>query len=131
MQRRSSILIGAVDLIQGDVADDCGPLMAEVGREIGSVLDEAGFLDSAPFATISLIYRFGLRRCFVVDYGPINTKHNELPVAVELKMRALEQMNREELRDEFTAAAVAVVCDVARKYGLSTEGLERLGGSGV
>lgn len=82
------LLIGGVSLIKGRVRD-AGLVMQEVCNDLEPLLKEIGFLNNAPFETISMIIRFGEKTDLTPDYAPINTRYSELPVAVEKKLADL------------------------------------------
>ena len=121
---RRILLIGGVGLVKGRVRD-AGPIMVEICNELEPALREACFTRDAPFRTISLILRFGHKRCLVPEYDPVDDVHSELPVVVELEMRALRQMTRDDLKREFLIATLEALVHAARNFNLPTEMCER------
>ena len=112
-------------MVRGRVRDS-GPVMVEICDELEPLLRESGYSDSAPFRTVSLVLRFGNEKNLEPEYGPIDRKHSELAVSVELEMGTLRRMSREAVRREFLTATLSVLVDVGRRYGLPHEILERV-----
>lgn len=122
MQNKRVLLIGGVGLVRGRVRDS-GSVMVEICDELEPLLRKSGYSDSAPFKTVSLILRFGNKKNLEPEYGPIDKKHSELPVSIELEMGTLRRMPREAVRREFLAATLSVLIGVAQRYGLPEEAL--------
>ena len=118
------LLVGGVSLVKGRVRD-AGPVMVEICNELEPILREECFTRNASFQTISLILRFGTRRCLSPEYRPINKSHDELPISVELEMQAIKEMTRDELKREFMVAVLEALIHVGHKFKLATETLER------
>jgi hypothetical protein len=121
---RRMLLIGGAGLVKGRVRD-AGPIMVEICNELEPVLREGYFTRSAPFQTVSLILRFGTRRCLIPEYRPVDKSHNELPLSVELEMQTLREMNRDELKHEFMVATLESLIHAGNKFMLPTAMLER------
>ena len=118
-------------MVRGRVRD-AGTIMVEICDELEPVLQAITYLEQAPFRTVSLIIRFGSKRNSVLEYGPLDRKHSELPVAVELEMRALARMSRDDIKKEFLNVTVSALVDVAQRYGLPYEPLvQKLGRRGM
>ena len=122
MQSERLLLIGGVGLVRGRVRD-AGPVMVEICDELEPVLRGGGYSEQAPFRTVSLILKFGTKKSLIPEYGSLDKKHCELPVSVELEMRALRRMPREDVKKEFLIATLSVLVDVAQRYGLPCETL--------
>jgi hypothetical protein len=122
--KRRTLLIGGVALVKGRVPN-AGPVMVEICDELEPVLCEGCYTRNAPFETVSLILRFGTRRCFIPEYRPVDKSHKELPVSVELEMEALRRMNPAELKREFTVATLEALIHAGHKFNLPTEMLEQ------
>ena len=125
MQNERVLLIGGVGLVRGRVRDS-GPVMVEICDELEPLLRESGYSDSAPFRTVSLVLRFGNEKNLEPEYGPVDKKHSELPVSVELEMGTLRRMSREAVKREFLTATLSILIDVARRYDLPKEDMERI-----
>lgn len=123
MPDRRILLIGCVSLVKGRVKD-AGFAMSEICNELEPTLKKMEFTQGAPFHTISLILRFGDKSCLVPSYERINSKHSELPVAIELEMSKLRVADRDSIKAEFVRAVKIVLVDVAAKYNLDLSGLE-------
>lgn len=121
------LLLGGVSLGKGRIRD-AGIIMREICDDLEPMLTEAGFVDEAPFKTISMIIRFGQKDDLTPKYDRINKKHSELPVAVELELAGLRTMNKDDLRCAFITATIDVLLDLAQKYGLPDTQLREIAG---
>ena len=117
MPEQRILLIGGVSLIKGRVRE-AGPAMQEICNELEPILKQAGFIDNAPFNTVSLIIRFGEKTDLTPDYEPINKRHSELPIAVEMELSELRLASREVVKNAFMQATIEVLIDIAKKYQL-------------
>jgi len=125
MAEQRVLLIGGVSLIKGRVRE-AGLAMKEICDELEPFLNEIGFVDDAPFKTVSLIVRFGEKTDLTPDYDPINKRHSELPVAVEMELAGLRTASKEVVKNAFVTATIDVLIDVAKKYGLPDRQLEAI-----
>lgn len=125
MSNQRILLIGGVSLIKGRVKE-AGLVMKEICDDLEPLLQEIGFVSSAPFKTVSMIIRFGDKTDLTPDYEPINQRHSELPVAVEIELSSLRLASRDVVRNAFVKATIDVLLDVAKKYGLPFEMLEMI-----
>ena len=123
MATQRILLIGGVSLIKGRVRE-AGIVMQEICNELEPILKEIGFVNNAPFNTVSLIIRFGENNNLVPEYGPINKRYSELPVAIEFELEGLRLANKDAVKSEFVAATLSVLLDVAKKYALPSKPLE-------
>jgi hypothetical protein len=119
------LLIGAVSLIKGRVRE-AGMAMVEVADRIEPVLNETGYMASAPFKTVHLIIRFGEKTDLDPKLSPINRREMELPAAVELEMAPLRLATRDVVARAIMDATVAVLLNVAEKYNLPKDRLGEL-----
>lgn len=127
MTEQRVLLIGGVSLVKGRVKE-AGPVMREICDELEPMLNNMGFLDNAPFKTISMIIRFGERNNLTPQYDPINKRHSELPVAVELELASLRTASKEVVKSAFVTATIDVLLDVSEKYGLPNASLKAIVG---
>jgi hypothetical protein len=119
------LLVGAVALIKGTVRE-AGPAIVEVCDLLEGKLKEIGFVDNAPFKTVHLIVRLGEKTELKPKYQAINKRHMELPVTAEVELAPLRVAKRDEVVRTFMKATVAVLLDVAQKFGLPSDGLSDL-----
>ena len=91
---------------------------SEVRDELEPVLISSGYFDTAPFKWVGLILRFGLKNDSTPAYNPIDGSDGELPIAIELDSRDLQNASRDELKRLFTVATLKALIDVAKKYDL-------------
>ena len=125
MSDQRILLIGGVSLIKGRVKE-AGLAMKEICDDLEPLLKEIGFVDNAPFKTVSMIIRFGEKTDLTPDYEPVNKRHSELPVAVEMELSGLRVASKDVVKSAFVKATVDVLLDVAKKYGLPSEQLETI-----
>ena len=125
MEEQRVLLIGGVSLIKGRVRE-AGLAMKEICDELEPFLNEIGYVNEAPFKTVSLIVRFGEKTDLKPDYDPINKRYSELPVAVEMELASLRTASKEVVKNTFVIATIDVLIDVAKKYGLPAQQLESL-----
>lgn len=125
MSDQRILLIGGVSLIKGRVRE-AGLAMKEICDDLEPLLKEIGFVDNAPFKTVSMIIRFGEKTDLTPDYEPINKRHSELPVAVEMELSALRVASKDVVKSAFVKATIDVLIDVAKKYDLPSEPLEMI-----
>lgn len=125
MSDQRILLIGGVSLIKGRVRE-AGLAMKEICDDLEPLLKEIGFVDNAPFKTVSMIIRFGEKTDLTPDYEPINKRHSELPVAVEMELSTLRVASKDVVKSAFVKVAIDILLDVAKKYGLRSEPLEMI-----
>lgn len=124
MQPKRRILIGAVGLVRGRVRGS-GKVMVNICDELESVLKDTEFLKHAPFETVHLILYYGTKVDSTPKYQPIDKKHSELPITIELKMEELHMQPPEILKRIFMRATLLSLIDVGKKYKLPTEAFEK------
>lgn len=125
MNHGKMLLIGAVQSVRGNVRD-MNQLMVEASSILEKILVDTKYTSRAPFYTVSLILRIGTVRDLRPDYGRIDKRHSELPVAVALDFAALRDMTRGQVLLEFLEAALAVLVDVADRYDLPARRLVQM-----
>lgn len=125
MSDQRILLIGGVSLIKGRVKE-AGLAMKEICDDLEPLLNKIGFVDNAPFKTVSMIIRFGGKTDLAPDYEPIHKRHSELPVAVEMELASLRIASKDVVKSAFLKATIDVLLDVARKYDLPAEPLEMI-----
>jgi hypothetical protein len=125
MSDQRILLIGGVSLIKGRVRE-AGLAMKEICDDLNPFLKEIGFVDNAPFKTVSMIIRFGEKTDLTPDYEPINKRYSELPVAVEMELSGLRVASKDVVKSAFVKATIGVLLDVAKKYDLPSEPLEMI-----
>jgi hypothetical protein len=100
------------------------PVMGEIMDELEQLMIATGYLDNAPFKWVSLILRYGLENEEQPHYQPINKKHGDLPLAIELDTHELRNADRERLKRLFMIATLKSLVHAGHKYGLPTQALE-------
>jgi hypothetical protein len=112
-----NLVVGAVSLVKCRVKND-GQAALAARNEIEPALQANGYLESAPFRTVSLIFRYGERDNLNPDIGEVEARRSMLPVAVELSARRLEKLDVAALTEEFRTVMIEVLCDVAANFDL-------------
>lgn len=125
MSDQRILLIGGVSLVKGRVRE-AGPAMQEICNELEPLLNEIGFVDNAPFKTVSMIIRFGETTELTPSYDSINKRHSELPVAIEMELAELRLASKDVVKSAFAKATIDVLFDVAKRYDLPSEQLEAI-----
>jgi hypothetical protein len=125
MSNQRILLIGGVSLVKGRVRE-AGPAMLEICDDLEPLLKEIGFVDNAPFKTVSMIIRFGETTDLTPNYEPISKRHSELPVAVEMELAGLRMANKDVVKSTFVKATIDVLLDVAKKYDLPSKALQAI-----
>ena len=117
MAHNRKLLVGIVGLVPGKVRNDVGAGTA--ARDlVEPLLVEDGWFEAAPFATVGLIIRYGERSQLEPTYQRIRGTHRELPISIELPMKALQRADAEQLTRIFAAAMIEALLSVAAKYRL-------------
>lgn len=123
MSRR--LLIGGVVLGRRSVKD-VGLVVLQARNEMEDHLADSAFLETAPFKTISLVFRYGDKDIWKPEIGGIDRRNSELPVAIQFDSDALNKMPGPEMHACFRRALVEVLCDIAANYDLPYEFLDKL-----
>lgn len=126
MAHNRRLAVGVSDLVQNlrlKVRDD-HIACAEVRDELEALVISTGYLDSAPFRYIGLIWRFGLQNEDAPHYQGIDEKDGELAVAIELDAHELREADRNEFKRLLSIATLKVLIHVGSKYNLPTQVLE-------
>ena len=111
------LLIGGVGLVKGRVKL-AGPVMREICDELEPSLQRVKFTENMPFRTISMIVRFGEQTRLTPEFEPLNRRHSDLPVSVELPMEELRGLKRPQLKERLLEATYQVLEATAEKYDL-------------
>ncbi len=125
MAHNRKLVLGGVALVKAQLKNDC-QAMAGVRDELESVLISSGWFPDAPFRWVGLIIRYGLKTESEPHYQPINKKHGDLPIAVEVDTNHLLEIHTDPERLKAFLKRVTIDCllNVARRYELPTEALE-------
>jgi len=123
MRNDLHVVFGGVGLVKGDIKE-AGQAMVEISQEINPFLTNDDFLTDAPFKLLHGIIRFGTKFDPYAQIGPIDSRHNELPFAVEIEMAPLKRAPKEHVKQAFLAAIIPALFGIASKYNLPTNGLK-------
>ncbi|WP_431264988.1 Imm39 family immunity protein [Roseateles chitinivorans] len=117
------LLVGGSYLAKGRLKQSsAAALAARNGLEVRLI--EAGYLDGAPFRTVSLILRYGDKEDLNPDIGSVDEVHSELPVTVMLDLAALRALDLDALTAKFTQVMADILIDVAVNFDLPYAFLE-------
>ncbi|EKK01555.1 hypothetical protein RBSH_03116 [Rhodopirellula baltica SH28] len=115
------LIIGGVATRPGRIRPHPGPVIVAVCDALNPMLTDCGWLDSAPFDTVSLILRFGDSRADT-EVKPVNATHAELPIARDLSIDSCIDCARDgTLFDLFHTETVTALLDVSRAFDLPTD----------
>lgn len=95
-----------------------------IQNDIEKIVIDSNFLENSPIVWIGLMYRIGKKNMIKPQYGRIDKKDGELPIAVEIKFDVLkwaDDNNLKLLKDIFMIAGLEALIDVGKKYNLPTE----------
>lgn len=123
MSRR--LLIGGV-VLGGSRVKDVGLAVLQARNELEDHLVDNAFLETAPFKTINMVFRYGEKDDWEPEIGSIDRRNSELPVAIQFDSDALNQMSASEVKACFRLALIEVLCDIAANYYLPYEFLDQL-----
>ncbi|MBN8241246.1 immunity protein 39 [Marinobacter hydrocarbonoclasticus] len=125
MPEKRSLLIGGVALGKGRLKNS-GAAVMQARNEMEQHLVDNSYLETAPFKTINMIFRYGDKDDWDPEIGNIDTRNGELPVAIEFDVSKLKTMNVEEMKSWFRLSLIEVLCDIAANYDLPYEFLDKL-----
>lgn len=125
MSEVRNLVVGAVALVKCRLKGD-GQAALRARNELEPALQKNGFLDTAPFQTISLILRYGERDNLNPEIGDVDVRRGVLPVAVELDAKRLQGVDKEALAEEFRTVMIEVLCDVAANFDLPFQFLDAM-----
>lgn len=125
MSEIRNLLIGGVALGKGRLKNT-GPAVMQARNEMEKHLANNSYLETAPFKTINMIFRYGDKDDWDPEIGVIDTKNSELPVAIEFDSGKLKAMNFEEMKSWFRLSLIEVLCDISANYDLPYEFLDEL-----
>lgn len=116
LQKRR-LLIGGVSLIRGRLRNS-GMAMVRVCDSLEPLM--SAWLADAPFHTISLIVRYGTSTTAEVEIGRIDKRHSELPVAVQVALSDLQDVQSDEtqLDEIFCSHTLRALEGVGLRYSL-------------
>jgi hypothetical protein len=92
--------------------------------QLDNVIRVNTIFNGAPFLSVLLVYRYGIKNDFKLEFKRINKKYGDLDVALELDMQILQwadQSNLDLLHDIFMIAALEALLQVCDKYKLPKE----------
>ncbi len=117
IEEKRHILIGGVSLVKGRVRN-IGMAMVRVCDSLE--LSMGSWLADAPFHTVNIIVRFGAHTTDKIEVGRINKKHSELPVAVQVALSELQDVQSDEtlLDSIIRYHTLRALCEVGIRYSL-------------
>lgn len=118
-------MIGGV-VLGGSRVKDVGLAVLQARNEMEEHLVGNAFLETAPFKTISLVFRYGDKDDWESEIRSIDTRNSELPVAIQFDSDALNKMSASDVKACFRLALIEVLCDIAANYDLPYEFLDQL-----
>ncbi len=96
----------------------------DIEIQLDNIIRVNTIFNGAPFLSILLVYRYGIKNDFKLEFKRINKKYGDLDVALELDMQILQwadQNNLYLLHDIFMIAALEALLQVCDKYKLPKE----------
>ncbi len=113
---KRELLIGGVGLVKGTIKN-AGKAMINVCEEFEPEFERIRFLEKAPFTSVSLIIRYGMR-WGAPEVGKINHRHSELEVAIEAPMAELRMLDESKLTGVVKKLTLIALVAIAMEYNL-------------
>ncbi|CAO5682730.1 MAG: hypothetical protein HEEMFOPI_01770 [Holosporales bacterium] len=116
----------AAALVKGRIYDDFN-CWDKIKTYLNILLKKTEYFQTDKFLYVQLLYRYGIKNNLKVDFGRINKKYGDLPIAVELDMEILmwaDKNNIDLLHDIFMIAALEALIQVCNRYKLPKEAIE-------
>jgi len=117
------LVLGAVALVPGRVRHSLAA-MTEVRELVEAMMIRVNFVEHAPFSWVGLILRYGERDQESPEYEKIDPQDGELPVAIELDIKSLQNVSEEEVRRRFLQATLLSLIDIGKKFNLPIDDFE-------
>jgi hypothetical protein len=124
--QRRPLLVGAVSAIPRLRLGLPVKTIIPARDEIRAAMEANGYLSSAPFKTVSVIFRYADSENLEPDRYEIDPKTECLNLAIEFDGRVLAQLSEQEQAAKFRMALIDVLCDVAANFELPYEFLDEL-----
>lgn len=122
------IVFSGIDLVGASMEHDLY-VLGEIRKTVELLMIESGYLSTAPFLWVGVVFRYGLKYEKVPHYRKIDSKDGELELAKELDMRVLLTADETDpllLKDFLEIATLDSLIHAGEKYKLKTdEFLER------
>jgi hypothetical protein len=120
------IVFSGIDLVGASMTNDL-QIMGEVRKSIEPLMINSGYLKSAPFTWVGMVFRYGLKHEIKPHYRRIDQKDGELELAKELDMRILLTADETDpdflLKDFLEIATLDSLIHAGKKYNLKIDGL--------
>ncbi len=127
MAHNRKLVLGGVALTMARIPARANAMAAnQVRDELEQEMVSSGYLDDAPFTWVGLVIRYGLRNEIIPQYSPINKKHGDLPVAIEIDVHRLLNASEEQMAQVYREATLRVLVHVGEKYSLPVGRLRAL-----
>jgi len=114
------VIFGAQYLSVGRVKNTAKVLNQDL---IDSLVEEAGFLNKAPFSWIHITFLYGRECNLKLSYQGIDPEYNDLLASLELDVEVLkwaDENSHKLLHDIFMIAALEAIIQIGHKYKLPT-----------
>jgi len=98
--------------------------LGEVRDEIEQMMIDSRYLDHAPFSWVTISIRYGLKTDATPEYQAVNSKHGDLPLAIEIDTHQLIAASFSQVRTVLKHAVLRSLIDAGKRYACPTERLE-------
>ena len=121
---KKPLIVGGVGLKPGRIKFAQQSMIA-LATDLNNYLVRYKFLDGAPFSTIHAIFRYGNKYSKSPTIKNIDSKHDELPVTVEVPLDDLQLSSLDEVTQAFTSVLIPALRFIGIHFNLSPAGLDQ------
>jgi hypothetical protein len=125
-QHNRKIVFSGIDCVGADLKNSFH-FYEEIRDELEFLMINSGYLESAPFLWIGMVFRYGLKNEIIPHYRRIDKKDGELELSKELDMRILltaDEQDTSLLKEFLEIATLDALIHAGRKYKLAIQALE-------
>jgi hypothetical protein len=120
--------IVGVSLTKARLPEGSELVLSALREELESLLEATGYLKGAPFSWVTVALRFGLKDDLEPRFLPLNKKHGDLPLSIELDVAGLQGRPLEAYRLAYRRATARALHSAGLRYNLSAESKSALAG---
>lgn len=127
MTHNRKLAIGGIALTMAKIPSKINASATNrVRDEIEREIIQSGYLNAAPFSWVSLLIRKGLVDEAEPHYERINSKHGDLPLAIEIDAHRLLEASEDDMVSIYRKATLTALVHAGEKYQLPVDRLRAL-----
>lgn len=100
--------------------------LSVIEEELEAVMIASSYLEEAPFSWVTLAILYEEEDGGRTEFTRINKTYGDLPLTVQLDVRAFCGLDREAVTDTLRSVVIKALIDAGKKFERPTEALERL-----